>query len=182
MSTESDAKITATIRLLAPEYPELVAEPIPPSLREMLRIYGTHEFPGEPSNPVIMRWKNALALGGYDVSHFHADSDPWCALGQGIALYRGGYQLPIYPLWAFGYAVIGDDVKENPRMGDIAVWFRGRLEEQIGHVATIIRVDPAELHVIGANQGNSVNKTVRSRFDKIIGIRRPDLAPSRRAA
>ena len=162
---------------LALEYPEFEGNSLPPLLREAARIYGIHEWPGEGSNPVILRWAATLTSAGYkDFARYTDDGLPWCALGMSWIAFRAGYVLPAHPGWSQGWKKFGTEAPDE-RPGDVVVFGRpdplGVLPPgSLGHVAVLVRAEPDYLHIIGCNQADMVNVMRKSR-EHLIAVRRP---------
>lgn len=132
-------------------------------LVEALKLYGTHEAPGEADNPVIIEWAKELGLADYK-----RDSTAWCGLFCAICAHRAGKSVPAKPLWALNWKQFGLGVTK-PMLGDVLVFSRG---EGFGHVGIYVGEDPSSFHVIGGNQSDQVSIT---RFDRgrLVAARRP---------
>ncbi len=140
----------------------LLKEGAPRLLVEGLKTYGTYEFPGAKSNPVIMAWAEETKAKG-----FTADSIPWCGLWMAVVAKRAGWTVPGNPLWALNWANFGQGVKKA-MLGDILVFKR----EGGGHVGLYVGEDTSYYHVLGGNQSDNVNVT-RIAKARAYAIRRP---------
>lgn len=140
---------------LPDDYLWLYDEPGPLMLTEMLRIFGTQEWPEEHNNPVIMRWAHELRL-----SEYVADRIPWCGLAMAIVAKRAHKVVPKDPLWALNWREFGVPVTA-PMLGDVLVKNRSGG----GHVTLYVGEDDTSYHCMGGNQDDEVNI---SRFSKTL--------------
>ena len=143
-----------------------------PWLLEAQRNIGITEIPGPADNPRITGWGRALRI------NYANDEIPWCGL---FVAHCTGSQLPAEPLpvnplgarnWArFGVACA------VPQPGAVMVFWRKSPNSRLGHVAFYVGEDARAFHVLGGNQGNSVNITrmPRARF---VTARWPASAPA----
>lgn len=115
---------------------------------EAVKLYGTIEFPGPQSNPVIMAW---AAETGLDAAGYSGDETPWCALFTSVVAKRAGKLLPSTPLRALSWANFGQPSPE-PSLGDVLVFER----KGGGHVALYVGEDDTKFYCLGGNQGDAV--------------------------
>lgn len=166
-------------------YRWLAGEPAPKILIEMLKLYGVKETPGAANNDTIIGW--GKELGAKAGMEYTADSTPWCGLAMGVCALRAGYLPPDICVRASAWDTFGSRVDGYPLLGDILRFER----DGGGHVGLYVGEDSAGfLHVLGANQSDSVNvmrmsrsrlKTVRRSPWKIgqpPNVRRVFLAPT----
>ena len=132
--------------------------------KEMLSLYGVHEYKGLHDNPIITGW--AREIKPYVGIDYLKDSTPWCGLVMGVCVYRSGHVPPKICVRAkewvkFGWA------SETPMFGDILVFIR----KGGGHVGLYVAEDDDCYHVLGGNQRNKVCIT-RIEKDRLISSRR----------
>ena len=139
---------------LPTSYAWLSKEPAPKILLEALKLYGTTETPGKPSNKDILGW--ARELGLYQV--YVSDEIPWCGLFVAICAKRAGLEVPKNPLWALSWSAFGAPVI-NPMLGDVLVFTR----KGGGHTGIYVGEDAKAYHVLG---GNQLDKMCVSRIAK----------------
>ena len=97
------------------------------------------------------------------------DSTPWCAAFVGSVLAEVGLQ-GTGQLNARSYLKWGEAV-DDPKPGDVVVFWRGDKNGWQGHVAFFVRWQGEDLIVRGGNQGNAVSDAVYSR-SRLLGFRR----------
>lgn len=143
-----------------------------PWLEEGRRWLGLAETVGRGSNPVILRWGQAVA------SWFTDDDIPWCgAFAHGVlAASLPEEPLPANALWARGWLRFGRACP--PRPGAVLVFSRGRSS---GHVGFHVGEDAQAFHVLGGNQSNRVSVTRIAR-SRLLGARWPRSAPMAEAS
>lgn len=126
---------------------------------------GTDEIPGSKHNQKIIEWFK-------DVGHAWVKDDetPWCAAFVGAVLEEAGYT-STRALNARSYLTWGHKA-DDPRYGDIVVFWRGKRDGWQGHVAFFVRESKEYVWVLGGNQSNSVNVQRYSK-SKVLGYRRP---------
>lgn len=147
---------------LPDKYAWLGAEPGPLIMRQAVALYGTIEYPGPKSNPVIMDWAQELGLKVYS-----SDAIPWCGLFVAICAKRATWDLPDSPLWARDWLNWGTKEK-TPMLGDVMVFARG----SGGHVAFYVGEDKYAWHILGGNQSDQVNIVRKTKDKSFLGARR----------
>ena len=115
-----------------------------------------------------------------DVGHSWVQDDEtaWCAAFVGAMLKRAG-MAHTGKLNARSYLDWGDPV-QNPKVGDIVVFWRGRPDDWRGHVGFYVGESETHIDVLGGNQRNQVNVMPYSK-DRLLGYRRSPhmVAPSK---
>lgn len=161
--------------ILPAAYAWLAREGAPRMLVEALKLVGTLEVRGSPSNPTIIKWADEIAAaypGGYNnwaASFYDNDGIPWCGLGQAIAAVRAGRAPPDKYLSAGAWASWGNPVALTGAMlGDILVFDRAGGH----HVAQYVAEDKSgAFHILGANQSDAFN--IRRKLpDSLVAVRR----------
>lgn len=93
-------------------------------------------------------------LAGHpEVQH---DETPWCAAFVGACLRLSGYR-GSDSLLARSYGKFGEDLKQQPRRGCIAVLWRGDPNADTGHVAFYDHDEDDHVVLLGGNQGDAVS-------------------------
>jgi uncharacterized protein (TIGR02594 family) len=112
---------------------------------------GVTEVHGSVDNPKILEM---YRLSGHpEVDH---DETPWCAAFVGACLSLSGYR-GTQSLLARSYQKFGQDLKNQPRRGCIAILWRGDPKASTGHVAFYDRDDDDDhIVLLGGNQGDAV--------------------------
>lgn len=129
--------------------------------------FGAHERPGPEGDPMIAEW--AKDAGIVD---FNEDVDAYCALFPRWCIKQAlpEEKLPPNPKWSKGWLKFGKAIE--PWLGAVAVFYRGRPEQDIGHVAFVLGQLEESLVVLGANQSNSVSVVEMPRR-RLLGCRWP---------
>jgi len=151
--------------MLPARYAWLAREPGPKMIVEALKLFGTLEAAGSPSNPIIVAW--AKEVGGEVADVYKADSIPWCGLFVAVVAQRAGKELPQHPLWALSWSAFGAKTSA-PALGDVLVFARNGG----GHVGLYVGEDAAAFHVLGGNQSDRVCIT-RVAKTRLYAARRP---------
>ena len=134
----------------------------PPNIiKEALKLYGVDEVLGKQNNPEILSWGRECNIS------YNADSIPWCGLFVAVVVKRANWTIVDNPLWARNWMNFGVP-SPSPGLGDIMIFSRNGG----GHVGFYIGEDLQYYHVLGGNQGDSVN-IIRINKDRLIGARRP---------
>lgn len=152
---------------LPPEYADLNSCLSIPILHQALMLYGTTEYAGSDNNPVILDWAKEL---NHTISQWYrSDSTAWCALFISVCAKRAGFQPPegFDAVRAKSFAKWGDPVFGEPVLADILVFHRAGG----GHVGLYVGEDSTCYHVLGGNQGDTVN-IVRIPKERLIAARR----------
>lgn len=124
---------------------------------------GVKEFPGAPSNPIIMQWaKNIFKWIGID---YHGDHIPWCGLFVAAVMEECDITPPHIAVRASEWSKWGQAL-EAPCYGAIMVFTR----PGGGHVGFYVSEDAECYHILGGNQSDSVNLT-RIKKDRLGSIR-----------
>lgn len=131
------------------------------------RYIGEREVPGPyEHNPHILRWLEMLKASWRD------DETPWCGTYMGgiMRVQVPDVPLPGNPFGARQWLQYGEET--TPRPGAILVFWRKSPSSWAGHVGFYVAEDATHLHVLGGNQGNSVN-IMRIAKDRLLGARWP---------
>jgi uncharacterized protein (TIGR02594 family) len=136
--------------------------PLPRTISEALKLYGTQEVKGNGNNPVILKWAKDLGIRDYNM-----DSIPWCGLFAATVCTRAGKDVVDGPLWARNWTKFGVEA-DHAALGDILVFVR----DGGGHVAFYIAETPTTYFCLGGNQGDSVSITEIAK-SRCIAARRP---------
>lgn len=125
---------------------------------------GTWEWK-DGSNPVIDRMFD-------DVGHPTLnDNTAWCAAYVGAMLKRAG-MAHTGKLTARSYLDWGTPT-DNPRPGDLVVFWRGKPDSWQGHVGFFVEFTPSgDIRVLGGNQNNQVNISTYKK-NRLLGYRSP---------
>lgn len=124
-----------------------------PAWMEVARSYtGTREIPGPNHNRVIQEWLAKLGAWWTD------DETPWCGAFVARCMQVVGHPFPKAWYRAREWASYGQQIA--PTVGAILVFQR---PGGGGHVGFYVAEDAATFHVLGGNQGNSVNVSRISR-------------------
>lgn len=110
---------------------------------------GQKEYPGAPSNPVILNWAKRAGrfLGiGYDGDHV-----PWCGLFVSFCMLEAGINPPSIAVRASSWAAWGVPLSKGT-LGAVLVFTR----EGGGHVGFYLSEDALFYHVLGGNQSDKV--------------------------
>lgn len=140
--------------MLPENYKWLLKEGAPKMLMAALAEYGTKEIIGSGSNTKIVGW--AREVGGAVARDYRTDSIPWCGLFMAVIAKRAGKDIPASPLWALNWAKFGTKMPV-PMLGDVLVFKRTTSTGIAGHVGIYVGEDTQAYHVLGGNQGDSVN-------------------------
>lgn len=122
----------------------------PPWVEIALRERGTRELPGERSNPRIIEYFSYTRLGGTTIT----DSTAWCSAFVNFCVEKAGDR-PTHRANARSWEDWGEKLRE-PRVGAIAVLWRGTPESHAGHVGFLIQELPNTVVLLGGNQDNMV--------------------------
>ena len=107
---------------------------------------GTKEAPGAADNPRVLQYY--IDAGHPEVEH---DSVAYCAAFMGAILKRSGIK-PSGSLMAKSYLTFGAALP-GPRIGCIAVLWRGSPTAATGHVGFVTGFTGTEISLLGGNQG-----------------------------
>ena len=151
--------------------PVAPASVLPPWYLEAQRWLGLKEIAGKASEPIIVSWGRRIA------DWYTNDDIAWCGAfvnGQ-LAATLPDEVLPSNALWARGWNAFGQKLNE-PALGAIAVFWRGKKNGASGHVGFYAGEDGGAYRVLGGNQSNSVSYT-RIAKSRLLGFRWPKTYP-----
>ncbi len=117
-------------------------------LQKALEYYGERETHGGLTNKKILYFLNNTS--GLEIK----ENTPWCAAFVGSLLKDNGFKSS-KSLTARAYAKVGKATR-TPKLGDIAVLWRGNPEGWQGHVGFFIREVDNVIYILGGNQNNKV--------------------------
>lgn len=135
-------------------------------LVEGLKLLGTREIVGPQHNQTIVKWADAVGIGGL----VNDDEQAWCGLFMAYIATRAGKWVPMTN-WDILRALKWNNFGHPAHvamLGDVLVFKR----DGGGHVALYVGEDATHYHCLGGNQGNAVSIT-RIEKVRISGIRRP---------
>ena len=129
---------------------------------------GETEISGAQDNPkIVAMFKKSGNAWVED------DETPWCAAFVGAVLHDLGVKGTM-KLNARSYLDWGTPVDE-PKPGDVVVFWRGKKDGWQGHVAFFVRYDDkGRIVVIGGNQGDAVSLKPYA-VSRLLGFRRPPI-------
>lgn len=155
-------------RLFPPKHPSTFGAPW---MAEAVRLFGTRELPGKPSNPVILDMAS-----GIDIP-YTGDDIAWCGLfvGHCIAATLPQEALPGSLLAARSWVKLGKAT--TPRIGAVMVFWRVAKSSWQGHVGFYAGQHGSNYLILGGNQGDAVNYTWLHR-DRLLEARWPATAIS----
>lgn len=114
--------------------------------------YGVKGQPGATHNSQILRY---FLYAGF--KQIKDDETAWCAAFVNWALVRAGLEgtksLMARSFLKYGYPTLA------PKLGDLAVFWRGSKDSAFGHVGFFIKETKDAVYVLGGNQSNAVNIT-----------------------
>lgn len=143
------------------------------SVFEIAKSYiGVKEIAGEKHNPIIVEFFKTVTGKEY------GDEVSWCAAFTGHCLQKAGYK-HTGRLNARSYLTYGVSAKDQPKDGDICVFWRNKIDSWEGHVGFYVGENDKNIYVLGGNQGNevSIKEYPKSR---LLDIRRPlDMKPTK---
>lgn len=160
-------------KLLPTQYSWLYGEDWPPMLYHAIQTHGVTEAAGSANNDIITSWAREAAAAGagtWLADYYKEDSVPWCGLAVAAWAARSGYAVQPDCLSARGWLDWGDPVTV-PALGDVLVFWRGRVDGRNGHVGLYVGEDDEAFHVIGGNQGDAVS-IARIAKTRLLGVRR----------
>jgi uncharacterized protein (TIGR02594 family) len=146
--------------------------------REELNL-GVAEFPGRRDNPRIVMYHQTTSGGA------EPDETPWCSSFVNCCVKKAGlHGTDDKRAVSWHEQGFGQDVTEDPEVGDIVVFRRRSPSETGGHVGFFAGQQGDKVRVLGGNQGNAVSIALFPR-DGIVGstryavlsIRRPIAGP-----
>ena len=115
-----------------------------------LKYYGTSAIVGKEDNKDILKFFEAIGHNWVE-----NDEVPWCAAFLNYILQVSGME-NTRKLNARSFLEIGEKVTE-PKIGDIAVFWRLDPQGTLGHVGIFVAQDEKSIFVLGGNQSNQVN-------------------------
>ena len=120
---------------------------------ELMKYFGIAEIPGPVSNPIIIEWFKEF---GYDWVEDDSDT-AWCSLIINVMAKKVGLEHSS-KLDARSWMNIGKST-DDPRIGDIVVFWRGKKTGWTGHVGLFAgyNKDKTQIFTLGGNQNNMLN-------------------------
>ncbi len=115
-----------------------------------LKEVGVKEVAGNQDNPEVLKYFNIL---GFDGKKLH-DETAWCSAFANWVAKKAGYEFT-GKLTARSWMKAGVST-ENPKQGDVVVFWREHLTSWKGHVAFFIKETKDKVYVLGGNQNNQV--------------------------
>lgn len=135
-------------------------------LEKAFQYLGEKEVEGPGSNRLIITW-----FRNWGVSWQKDDSKlAWCSVFMNQVADEAGVELS-GKLNARSWLEIGTPTEE-PKPGDIVIYWRSSISSWKGHVGIFIREDDTHIWTLGGNQSNSVNITKYSK-SRLLGYRMP---------
>lgn len=131
------------------------------------RYIGVKETPGAKHNSIIGRWLAKLGAWWRD------DETPWCGTFVAECIKDAGLPLPQHWYRAKAWADYGSNLRST-RVAPGAILVFARTGG--GHVGFYVSEDRTHYHVLGGNQGNSVNVAKIAKV-RCIAIRWPKGEP-----
>ena len=113
--------------------------------------YGVKEIKGAIDNPEILKYFNELGFNGTKLK----DETAWCSAFMNWVMKQSGLDYS-GKLNARSWLKIGTATNE-PKLGDIAVFWRESRQSWKGHVALYVSENETHIYVLGGNQSNQVN-------------------------
>lgn len=132
-------------------------------IAQALKLYGQKEFPGKPSNPVILDMLKRLLSWAED------DEINWCSAFVKYVAEEAGYDTSGATAAARSWLNIGAETTA-PEIGDVVVFWRVSPRDWRGHVAFYISEDSNYIYCLGGNQGNKVSIAPYSK-SRLLGFR-----------
>jgi uncharacterized protein (TIGR02594 family) len=129
-----------------------------------LQEYGIKEITGTEHNAEVLKYFKAVKG-----ANIQDDETAWCSAFANWVLAEGG-SIGSGKLNARSWLNVGEAVTE-PKLGDIAVFWRETPVSWKGHVGFVIRVEGDYVWVLGGNQGNEV-KIQAYNTNQLLGYRR----------
>lgn len=112
---------------------------------------GLKEIPGPKSNPIIVKWWEAIK------APFRDDLTSWCGGFVGGIMAESGLPVVKGAPAARSWLNYGKPLAK-PVLGCIVIFWRGNPKGWSGHVGFVVGMDKAgNLMVLGGNQGDAVN-------------------------
>lgn len=133
--------------------------------------YGLKEQPGPDHEKIILHMFRYIGFNYID-----NDETPWCTAFVLYCLKKYGVSIPM-TLKARDLAKIGNAIDPNHALVgnrnfvDIAVFWRGSKDGELGHVGFFISPIKQSINVLGGNQDNQVNIKPYAK-SKLLSIRR----------
>lgn len=130
---------------------------------------GVAEVEGRAANDTILGYFRDA--GRDDIT---SDEVSWCAAFVGACLARAGVPVALshdQRLMAFSYLKVCTQI-DTPRVGAIAVFWRGDPNGWTGHVGFVVGSTTTHIAVLGGNQANQVCVRKYPR-DRLLGLRWP---------
>jgi len=134
-------------------------------IKRALTQYGIKEFPGEANNPEIKKYFDAIGE-----TWAGDDETAWCSAYMNWAAKVSGYEYT-GKLNARSWLNLGEPIERFQQVGDVAIFWRGSIDDWRGHVGMYISEDKDHVWVLGGNQSNMVRISAYSK-SQILGYRR----------
>ncbi len=115
-----------------------------------LKEYGVWEWPGTDNNPRVLNYFKEIGQ-----TWVKNDETAWCAAFVNWCLVKAG-KPQTGSLAARSFLSYGVSTK-NPQLGDIVVFWRGKIDGAEGHVGFYISETQSYVYVLGGNQSDQVN-------------------------
>lgn len=133
-------------------------------LKLALSFYGLKEITGKADNPIILNWFKEIGHGW--VAN---DETAWCSCFMNYCALKCGLEMSGL-LTARSWENVGVKV-ENPKLGDIVIFWREKPGSWKGHVGWYISEDDTFVYTLGGNQNNSVCIKPYPKY-RLLGYRR----------
>lgn len=115
---------------------------------------GMAEIPGRKSNPAILKLQDQAKMPG----SYTDDSDyPYCAVGVNAALEETGFRGTRSGMARSFERDKNFQKLDKPRLGSIAVCWRGSRGGGSGHVGFARAHSKSHVYILGFNQGDALN-------------------------
>lgn len=119
-------------------------------LQVALSQYGVKEIEGQKDNPEVLKYFNDIGFDGSKLK----DETAWCSAFANWVCKTAG--LPITKNLAARSWLKWGVKTEDPKPGDVVVFWRENKSSWKGHVAFYVRQSENYIYVLGGNQSNKV--------------------------
>ena len=129
---------------------------------------------GELGQREVRGGENPRILEYFKSTTFHATEDevPWCSAFACFCMESAGVQSP-HRANARSWLSWGNDVdRQDVRIGDVAVFWRGSPTSRAGHVGFVASLTGGVVQLLGGNQGDAVSIAPQP-LERLLAIRRP---------
>lgn len=148
------------------ENPNAPDDDVPSYYKSAYADLGVAEGPGKVNNKTVVAYYTDA--GHPEIKH---DEIPWCMAFVCAHLERNGVPSP-KSLAVMDLDTWGDDVTDDPHVGDIVRMWRESPKSWKGHTGFFVRITDRHVYVLGGNQGDRVSIAAFPR-NRIKSIRRP---------